>query len=357
MPEFIQFSQTGEPDVLEFADGVSLTPKSDEVLIAVKAIGLNRADAMFRRGEYIFDPVLPAQLGTEAAGIVRAVGRDVTHVSVGEAVNLVPSFPMGAYGIYGEEITVPGHAVVPQPPGLTFEEAASIWVMFLTAYGPLIEDAQIQPGEHVVISAASSSVGLAAIQLARMVGAIPIALTRTDAKRQKLLDAGASHVVLSEGNLTEEILRITGGKGARVAFDPVGGELLPKLIRAVPNGVIYLYGALGGENTTIPVLEALLHRTTIKAWIIVDLLENLDRKSKAIEFVTGALLRKEVVPAIDRVFTFKDMVAAHRYLEAGEQLGKVVVKMEGASEAKDTFSPRKALVRTDMQLKPDVRGR
>lgn len=328
MPKFIQFSQTGEPGVLEIVSGTPIEPKDDEVLISVKAIGLNRADAMFRRGEYIFDPVLPAQLGTEAAGVVLALGRNVTHVSVGDKANLVPSFPMGAYGVYGEEIIMPGHAVIAQPPELTFEEAASIWVMFLTAYGPLIEDAQIQPGEPVIISAASSSVGLAAIQLWNMVGAIPIALTRTSDKKQNLLDAGAKHVVaLSEVDLIEEILRITNGKGARVAFDPVGGELLPKLIRAVPKGVIYLYGALGGENTKIPVLEALLHRTTIKAWIIADLLADEERKRKAIGYLTEALRRKQISPVIDRVFAFEDMAAAHRHLESGQQFGKVVVKV------------------------------
>jgi NADPH:quinone reductase-like Zn-dependent oxidoreductase len=333
MSKFIQFSQTGEPEVLEFVGGTPAFPEDDEVLISVKAIGLNRADAMFRRGEYIFDPVLPAQLGTEAAGIVLALGRNVTHVSIGDKVNLVPSFPMGANGIYGEEIIVPGHAVVTQPPELTFEEAASIWVMFLTAYGPLIEDAQIQPGEHVIISAASSSVGLAAIQIAKMIGAIPIALTRTGEKKQRLLDAGAKHVVaLSEVDLTDEIMRITEGKGARVAFDSVGGALLPKLIKTVPKGVIYLYGALGGENTTIPVLDALMHRTTIKAWIIADLLADEDRKRKAIEYVTDALRRGDISPVIDSVFTFENMVAAHRHLESGLQFGKVVVTVGDVHE-------------------------
>ncbi len=333
MSQFIQFSETGEPEVLEFVSGTPASPKDDEVLISVKAIGLNRADAMFRRGQYIFEPILPAQLGTEAAGIVLALGRDVTHVSVGDKVNLVPSFPMGAYGIYGEEIIVPGHAVVTQPAGLSFEEAASIWVMFLTAYGPLIEDARIQPGDHVIISAASSSVGIAAIQLVKMAGAIPIALTRTKEKKQRLLDTGAKHVVIyPEVDLTAEILRITGGKGARVAFDAVGGELLQSLVKTVPKGVIYLYGALGGETATIPVLEALMHRATIKAWIIADLLADDNRKRKAIKYVSDALRRKDITPIIDSVFTFEDMVAAHRHLESGQQFGKVIVTVGGARE-------------------------
>jgi NADPH:quinone reductase-like Zn-dependent oxidoreductase len=328
MSRFIQFSRTGEPEVLEFVSGKALATGDDEVLIEVKAIGLNRADAMFRRGEYIFEPELPAQLGTEAAGIVRALGQSVTHVAVGDKVNLVPSFPMGANGIYGEEIIVPGHAVIPQPPALTFEEAASVWVMFLTAYGPLIEEAQIKAGEHVVISAASSSVGIAAIQLANLVGAVPIALTRTNEKRQRLLDAGAKHVIASsEVDVADEIMKITDNKGARVAFDPVGGDLLPKLIRAMPKGVIYLYGALGGESTTIPVLETLGQRVTIKGWIVADLLADNERKRNAVEYLTDALRRGLISPVIDRVFVFDEMVEAHRHLESGRQFGKIVVSV------------------------------
>ena len=110
----------------------------------------------------------------------------------------------------------------------------------LDGLGPLIEEAQIEAGEHVVISAASSSVGLAAIQLANMVGAIPIALTRTSAKT-KVVRCRAKHVIAySEADLADEIIKITDGKGARVALDPVGRALLPKLIRAMPKGVIYL---------------------------------------------------------------------------------------------------------------------
>ena len=328
MPISVQFSRTGDPDVLEFVNDGLLSPGDDDVLIEVRAIGLNRADAMFRRGEYIFEPVLPAKLGTEAAGIVRGLGKGVTHVAVGDRVNLVPSFRMGAYGIYGDEIVVPGHAVVAQPEGLTFEQGACIWVMFLTAYGPLIEDARIQPGENVVISAASSSVGLAAIQLANMAGAIPIALTRTSAKRQRLFDAGAKHVIAtSEADPASEILRITDGRGVRVAVDPVGGDLVPKLIEAMPKGVIYLYGALGGTSMTVPVLQMLGQRVTIKGWIIADLLADEDRKRAAIRYVTDGLRRGLLSPVIDHVFAFGEMVEAHRRVESGKQFGKVAISL------------------------------
>lgn len=332
MPKSIQFSRTGDPDVLEFVKDGPMSPGDDEALIEVKAIGLNRADAMFRRGEYIFDPVIPARLGTEAAGIVRGLGKNVTHVAVGDKVNLVPSFRMGANGIYGEVIVVPGHAVIAQPEGLSFEQAACTWVMFLTAYGPLIDEARIQAGEHVVISAASSSVGLAAIQLSNMVGAIPIALTRTSAKREGLMAAGAKHVIAtSEADPASEILRITEGKGARVAFDPVGGDLLPRLIEAMPKGVIYLYGALGGANLTVPVLGVLGQRVTIKGWIIADLLEDEDRKREAVRYVTDGLRRGLLSPVIDRMFPFEEMAEAHWYLEAGRQFGKIAISLAADS--------------------------
>ena len=119
------------------------------------------------------------------------------------------------------------------PASLSWVEAAAVWMQYLTAYGALIDIAELKAGETVVIPAASSSVGLAAIQIANKVGATPIALTRGQSKRQALLDAGAAHVIATdEQDLVKEILGITGGKGARVVFDPVGGPTVAKLARA-----------------------------------------------------------------------------------------------------------------------------
>jgi NADPH:quinone reductase-like Zn-dependent oxidoreductase len=327
MPRHIEFSEFGEPEVLTFVEAEAGEPGPDEVLVRIRAIGLNRAEAMFRRNEYIFAPTLPAVLGSEAAGTVIAVGRDVTHVSAGDGVNIVPGFPHGAYGIYGEIAIAPARAVIAKLPTLSFEEAASLWTMFLTAYGPLIEEARIQVGEHVLISAASSSTGLAAIQLANLVGAIPIALTRTNAKRQRLLEAGAAHVVAyDEDDMVAEVMRITGGRGARVAFDPVGGSLLPRLLKVMPwQGTIYLYGALGGDTMTIPVLEHLGQMATIRGWIVADLLADLPRMNAAVAYLEEALQAGKIRPVIDTVFEFDRMVEAHRYLKSAQQFGKIVV--------------------------------
>ena len=197
MSRFIQFNTAGGPDVLKFLDQVTPEPGAHEVRIKVKAIGINRAESMWRTDEYIEPVKLPARLGYEAAGIVDAIGHEVVGIRVGDAVDVMPSFSMNDYGTYGELVLVPDYAVVQHPKNLSYEEGASIWMMFTTAYGAFIEDAKVKAGDFVVITAASSSVGLAAIQVAKYAGATPIALTRTSTKKAQLLAAGAAHVVVT----------------------------------------------------------------------------------------------------------------------------------------------------------------
>jgi len=184
MSRTIKFAKAGGPEVLEFVEVRVPAPGPNEVRIKVKAIGINRAEAMWRVDDYT-EPVkkFPAGLGYEAAGIIDAVGKDVGGFAVGDEVNVIPSFSLNDYSTYGEIILVPDYAVVRQPKSLSFTEAASVWMMFVTAYGALIEDAKVAKGDFVLIPAASSSVGLAAIQIANYAGATTIALTRTSAKK------------------------------------------------------------------------------------------------------------------------------------------------------------------------------
>ena len=139
-------------------------------------------------------------------------------------------------------------------------------MMFVTAYSALVEDAKVTEGDFVIIPAASSSVGLAAIQIVNYVGGTSIALTRTLNKRKQLLEAGAAQVIATEEvDFVQEVLRLTDGKGARVAFDPVGGPNLPKLISALAfHGILYIYGALSENVTPLPVLEMIGKMATVK---------------------------------------------------------------------------------------------
>lgn len=327
MSRAIKFAKAGGPEVLEFVDVQTPDPGPAEVRIKVKAIGVNRAEAMWRVDDYIEPVKFPAGLGYEAAGVVDAVGKDVTGFAAGDDVNLIPSFSMNDYATYGEIILAPAYAVVRQPKSLSFIEGASVWMMFVTAYGALIEDAKVTRGDFVLIPAASSSVGLAAIQIARYAGATPIALTRTSAKTQQLLDAGAAHVIATEeADLVADVMRITDGNGARVAFDPVGGANFPKLIEALAfQGTVYIYGALAEGDTPMPVLTMIAKMPVIKGHNIWLTSGDEARRQGAVDYILKGLESGALKPVIDRVFTFDEMPAAHQYLERSGQFGKIVV--------------------------------
>lgn len=327
MSRIVQFTQAGGPEVLAFIDVETPAPAAGEVRIRTTALGINRAEAMWRENAYIEPVVFPARLGYEAVGLIDAIGEGVTGFSVGDVVNVIPSFSMNQYGMYGERVLVPAYAVVKHPPSLSHPEAASIWMMFLTAYGALIDDAGLTADDTVIITAASSSVALAAIQLANLVGATSIALTRTRAKRQRLLEAGANHVIVTEEqDLVAEVQRITGGKGARVVFDPVGGPGLAKLIATMSfQGILYLYGALSSEPTVVPVLDMIARMPTIKGHNIWLTSGDPARQKAAVDFILKGIASGALKPVIDKVFGFDQIVEAHRYLEENAQFGKIVV--------------------------------
>ena len=327
MSRTIKFAKAGGPEVLEFIDEQVAVPAPHEVRIKVKAIGLNRADVMWRNDAYIEPVKFPAGLGYEVAGIIDAVGKDVTGLAVGDAVSTIPAFSMNKYSAYGEVVLMPDYVVVKHPKSLSFVEAASIWMMFVTAYGALILDAQVTKGDFVIIPAASSSVGLAAIQLVNYAGATPIAFTRTSAKRGQLLEAGATHVIATEEvDMLQEVMRITDGKGARVIFDPVGGPNFPKLIAALAHqGIVYLYGLLGEGETPIPILQVLRKLPTIKVYSLSYVVADEACRKAAVDYILKGLDSGALKPVIDRTFKFDEMVEVHRYLEGNSQFGKIVV--------------------------------
>jgi NADPH:quinone reductase-like Zn-dependent oxidoreductase len=329
MSRIVEFTTYGAPEVLTFKDVPDPQPAAGEIRIRVKAIGLNRAESMWRHGEYIEPVKLPARLGYEAAGTVDALGEGVAGFVIGEPVDVIPSFSMNEYATYGDLIVVPASAVVRQPASLSFVQAASIWMMFVTAYSALIEDANVTKGDFVIVPAASSSVGLAAIQLANYAGATSIALTRTSEKRGQLLEAGAMHVVATkEVDLVQEVMRITDGKGARVAFDPIGGPDFPKLISALAfQGIVYVYGALSEGITPLPLLEMIAKMPTIKAHNIWVTSGDPGRLKTAVSFIRRGFDDGKLKPVIDRIFPFDEIVEAHRYMEGNSQFGKIVVTL------------------------------
>ena len=329
MTRVVRFHEFGGPEVLKFDDLPIGDPSAGEMRVRIEAIGLNRAEAAFRSGHYIEKALLPARLGYEAAGVVEAVGSGVSGFQIGEAVCVIPEFSMNRYGVYAEAAIVPAAAVVKRPAGLSAVEAAAVWMAYLTAYGALVDIAQVGTGDAVVITAASSSVGLAAIQVANSVGAVPIAATRTDAKRAGLQDAGAAHVVATQSqDLAAEVMRVTEGRGARLVFDPVSGPGIAALVPALGRqGMLVLYGNLSGKGheTPFPFGQAVGKGLSVRGYLVFEVIHDPARLARADAFIREGLRQRTLKPRIARTFPFEQIVEAHRYLESNQQLGKVVV--------------------------------
>lgn len=322
----VRFVQTGDPEVLTIETLDVPAPGPREVRIQVKAIGLNRADVMYRRG-YFGEPVFPARLGHEAAGIVESVGTAVEGIEVGDTVSVLPAFSLQQYAAYGELILVPAHVVQKHPATLSFEAAAAVWTSFITMYGMVISSAAVQAGQSVVITAASSSAGLAAIQMVNYAGGISIAVTTSARKRDALLKAGAAHVIAAdEQDITSAVLKITEGKGADLILDPVGGPLLNKLVAAVASkGKIYVYGALNHEPVQLPTLQLVEKLAVIHGYNASDVLADPAKLKAALKFIYEGLEKGKLKPVIGRTFPFDQVVEATRFLEANTHTGKIVM--------------------------------
>lgn len=330
MSRIVRFHKLGGPEVLQIENVEVPPPAASEVRIKVKALGLNRAESMFRTGNYLSEPIFPSRLGYEASGTVESVGSGVTGLNIGDVVSVVPPIDQGKYGTYGEVATVPAKFVVKHPPSLSFVEAAAVWMQYTTAYGALIDVAAIKKGDYVVVTAASSSVGLAAIQLCNLVGAIPIATTRTNDKRKALEGAGAAYVIATQvEDLAARLKEITGGKGARVVFDPVGGKTVLALAEGMaPGGILFQYGALSTDPTPFPLMTALGKSLSMRGYILFEILNDPERFERAKRFIIDALASKKLKLIIARTFRLEEIVEAHRYLESNQQFGKIVVTVD-----------------------------
>lgn len=327
MPRIVRFHELGGPEVLNIEETPTKQPGKGEANINVKAMGLNRAESMFMHGQYLEPTRLPASLGYEAAGTVTAVGPDVDPKWLGKNVSTIPSFSLNDYGVLGEEVTVPVDAVAEYPDRLEPAEATSIWMQYLTAYGALIDIGQLRKGDFVLVTAASSSVGLAAIQTTKAEGATSIATTRKREKRDELLAAGADHVIVTEEeDLVSRVREITNGTGARIIFDPIAGPILEQLAEAAAEkGIILEYGNLSGAPTPFPVVPVLTKTLTIHGYWLAETLSDPERSAKAKEYVYQRVREGRFTPSIAKTFRFEDLRKAYEYMESNEQIGKIVV--------------------------------
>lgn len=326
--KIVRFHQTGGPEVLKLEELPLPEPGPGEIRLRVKAIGLNRAEVMFRKGQYLVAPTFPSGNGYEASGTVEAVGEGVDRAWLGKAASTIPAFPINKYGVYGEVAIVPIHAVAEYPANLTPEEGTSIWMQYFTAWGALVRIGQVAKGDHVLITAASSSVGIAAIEMVKAEGGVSIATTRTSAKKAELLALGADHVIVTdEEDLVARVHEITNSKGARVVFDPIAGKGLETLAEATAQGgLIIEYGALASDPTPYPLFTALSKQLTIRGYTLFEISANPEWMAQARQYVFDHLANGDFKPRIDeRRFRLSEIADAHRYMESNQQIGKIVV--------------------------------
>src|ERR1700746_229454 len=329
MERIVRIHEYGDPSVLKIEDIEVPPPASGEVQIDVKSIGLNRAEVMFRTHAYFQEAHFPSRLGFEAAGIVKSVGTSANGFKEGDVVSLIPATDIARWGTYGELANLPARNLVKHPENISFQQAAASWMQYVTAWGALIEQAKLTQGDFVIVTAASSSVGIAAFQVARSVGATVIATTRTSVKRQALLDNGAQHVIATEEeDLVTRVLEITNRLGARVVFDPVGGPSFEPLTQSMARGGILLeYGALSSEPPPFPLFTAIDKSLTLKGFPYLEIVNDDAAMERAKSFITKGLASGQLRPLIARVFRLDQIQEATCFLESNAQVGKIVVNV------------------------------
>lgn len=227
----------------------------NDVIIDVKAAGLNFPDVLMIQGKYQFQPDMPFVPGAESAGVVSAVGDKVTRYKVGDKV-----ISMGASGAFCERIAVHEMGAFPLPEGLTFEQAAGVSITYFTSYYALKQRANIQPGETLLVLGAAGGVGTTAIELGKLMGAKVIAAASSPQKLELCKQLGADEVInYSEESLKDRVKELTGGKGVDVVYDPVGGDFAEPAVRSMAwKGRYLVIGFASGPIPQIPLNLALL---------------------------------------------------------------------------------------------------
>jgi NADPH:quinone reductase len=304
-------------------------PGAGEIRLRVEAFALNWGDMDLMRDDYSFSfPRLPARVGIEAAGTVDMIGPEVDGFALGERVSTLPYFYYSR-GASTESLVIDARYVAKAPPNLSEVECASIWMQYLTAYFPLAEIMKVGRGSHVLVTAATSTAGSAALEIGRILGATVIGTTRLAEKADYLRTMGADHVIVpGRHNLAGQILEITGGKGVDLVFDPVGAGLIaqygPALAR---NSRICFYGTLDTRWPELPFVDMFQKNAVFQPYSLFNYVEDAEMCAKGKLFVYDMLKQGRIRPRIDRVYPMEQYVEAFDYLSQPRKAhGKVVVK-------------------------------
>lgn len=256
----VMCKEYGMPDTLLIEELPPLKAGKGQVVVTVKACGVNFPDTLIIQGKYQFRPPMPFSPGSEFAGIVREVGEGVTHVKVGDRV-----FAVTTYGGFAQEALVDAPRLLPMPPGVDFPVAASFLLTYATSYHALKDRAQLQPGETLLVLGAAGGVGLAAIEIGKQLGARVLAAASSDEKLETCRQHGADEAInYTSEDMRERVKQLTNGKGVDVVYDPVGGEYSEPALRSIAwKGRFLVVGFAAGDIPRIPLNLALLKGCSI----------------------------------------------------------------------------------------------
>jgi NADPH:quinone reductase len=322
------FTGTGDASILRVADVPRRDPGPGEVRIRVTSAGLNRADANYRLGKYLLRSPGESRSGFEGGGIVDAVGTGVTGIAIGDRVGVLPSsFDVVHEGAAADFMTVPADVVVPTPSTIDDRDAGAIWMQYLTVWGAVVEIAALRPGDWVVVPAASSSVGIAAIQLVRARGGRVIATTTSASKVDALRRFEPDAIIDTRGEpYVERVKEVTGGAGARIVFDPVFGPIVNDHMKVASyQGFVFVYGVLDFTPLTLQAGPLLRKNLRLEGYTLGPLLSDPARRARATAGIAEHLERRDFAPVVDSYFPLERIQDAHRHLESNRQIGKIVV--------------------------------
>lgn len=321
------FEELGRPDVVRIEEMSPGEPGDGQALIKVTSAGVNRADLLFLAGRYYRKPSFPSRLGKEAAGSVQAAGPN-TSLKVGDRVALLPAaLHESQHGGFAEYVVAPETVLIKSPESVADEIAGAIWMSYLTAWGALNHTARVERGQHVVVTAASSSVGTAAIQIVNALGGIPIATTTSADKVNALKELGAPHVIdVNNDDYVAGIRKLTDGRGADLIFDAVAGKMMDQHLRVCKQrGRILVYGVLDLSPMVVNPGVLVGKGAFVHGHSIITLYEDQAALGKAVTTITHWLDEGKFRPVIDRRFPLSDVQQALRYMQSNRQIGKIVV--------------------------------
>lgn len=321
----IIITQPGDPDVLQLQQRPVPTPRPDEILIQVKAAGINRPDVIQRKGNYPAPSGAPADIpGLEVAGIVVKVGGEVTSFLPGDRV-----CALLAGGGYSTFVAVSSGQCLPIPANLSFQEAAALPETFFTVWSNIFDRADFQPGEHVLIHGGTSGIGVAAIQMITAMGGIVYATAGTEKKCRVTESLGASRGINYKSEDFEKVIREAGG--VDIILDMVGGDYTQKNLNCLKeDGRLVIINAMRERMAQIDLMRLMVKRLHITG-------STLRARDSSFKQKIGENLHKHIWPLIETdqikpviytTFPLQEAAAAHRLMESGEHIGKIILTID-----------------------------